>query len=121
MRREYKYYLEKKFHWENKDNPQVGVRRKDILNRANVSISYQFMEVQADKVVLECKAPMYLEPEFQVSYKVNAIDPVGDQPDFFFPEFLQNRREHPHKNSFSCGVIFFQQGTKPLRSNTGPW
>lgn len=71
LRREYKYYLEKKFHWENKDNPQVGVRRKDILNRANVSISYQFMEVQADKVVLECKAPMYLEPEFQVSYKVN--------------------------------------------------
>ncbi|MEY8390550.1 hypothetical protein D3Z36_05130 [Lachnospiraceae bacterium] len=71
LRREYKYYLEKNFDWENTDNPQTGVRRKDILDISNVSIAYQFMKVYADRVVLECKAPMYLVETFQVYFKVN--------------------------------------------------
>ncbi len=71
LRREYKYYLEKNFHWQNTDNPQVGARRKDILDRSHVNVIYQFMEIHEDKVMLECTVPMYLEEDFKIYFKVN--------------------------------------------------
>ena len=71
LKRECKYYLEKKFTWENTDNPQVRTRRKHILDRAYAGISYQFMEVFSDKIVLECRVPMYLEDDVRTYFKVN--------------------------------------------------
>lgn len=71
LKREYKYYLEKNFSWENKDNPQVRTRRKNILDQASASVGYQFMEIEPDKITLECRVPMYMVDDFKVYFKVN--------------------------------------------------
>lgn len=66
-----KFYLEKMFSWKNDSNPEVRERRKEILDSAYAAVSYQFMDIEEDKLVLECRVPMYMEEDFEVYFKVN--------------------------------------------------
>ncbi len=71
LSREYKYFLEKKLRWENRENPEVEARRKDILDGARLDTVYQFIRIEPGKLQIECRAAMFGQKEFKVFFEVN--------------------------------------------------
>ena len=70
LNRAYKFYMEEKFPWEN-PSKEVSLRREEIQNQSYAATIFQFLDIYPDRLVLECKAAMYLQDKFQVYFQVN--------------------------------------------------
>lgn len=70
LNRAYKFYMEEKFCWESASK-DVPLRREEIRNQSYAPTIMQFLDIEKDLMVLECKVTMYRKDKFRVYFQVN--------------------------------------------------